>query len=242
MKTYFASFGLAILAASSAACGGSDPLGPGAGNDPGDGTQTLYVEGRIGAEPRLANSDKETDFTTEFSIRIGLADVPVTAGTVTVKSRHASTSLVYQDDGNNLGHWVGTAANYDEVYQLDIIAGDNEVRSVVVDGPDIHTFTAPTAGASLDSTVANAIEWDRGDEADETTFRAEETDRITIPDSGEYSMAPSSMKAERDKTVTNKLELRRANSVVPAGAVAGSSVSVSILNEIEVIALANPAL
>src|SRR5688572_1260258 len=89
-----------------AACGG-DPLDPGAGNALGEGTNTLFVDGRAHAEPRFDNAKTETDFTTEFSIRIALNDQAVTTGTVTVASRFGKTPLVWQADGA-FGHWVGT--------------------------------------------------------------------------------------------------------------------------------------
>lgn len=240
MTNLLASFGLVFAVASIAACGG-DPLDPGAGDDPGSGTSTLYVEGRISGESRASNAQAETDFTTEFSIRIGLNNNPVTTGTVTVKTRFATTSLTYQTDNNNLGRWVGTAANYDEVYRLDIISGANEVRGVVIDGPDLHTIKKPTAGASLDSTIANPIEWDRGETADVANFQADNID-LTIPDTGNYSMPPGALKAEKDQVKQNTLELRRANNVVPAGAVPGSTVTVSVRQAIDVIALPNPLL
>ena len=42
MQTFFASFSLLLIA-----CGGDDPLNPGAGDHPGLGTNTLQVEGVI---------------------------------------------------------------------------------------------------------------------------------------------------------------------------------------------------
>lgn len=235
MQTRFASLAVVF---SLAACGG-DPLDPGAGDDPGSGTSTLFVEGRVNAEPRVSNAQTETDFTTEFSIEIRLADVPVTTGTVTVESRFARTSLAFQADN---GRWEGTAANYDEVYALNIISGADEVRDVIVDGPDVHRITAPTAGASLDSAIANELKWDRDEPADVITFRTDKIDRITITDTGSYSMGAGTLKAEKDKSVENQLELRRTNRTVPAGAVAGSEFAVSVENTLDVLAQPNPAL
>ena len=65
MKTIFAS--ILLLGACS-----SDPLDPGAGSDPGGGTNTLLVDGHATAEPRFANAKLETDFDTEFSVRVTL--------------------------------------------------------------------------------------------------------------------------------------------------------------------------
>ncbi|HUS28624.1 MAG TPA: hypothetical protein VMZ53_08945, partial [Kofleriaceae bacterium] len=82
----------------------------------------------------------------------------------------------------------------------------------------------------------------RGEGADVATIRTGNLDRLTIPDNGAYTMAPNSLKAEKDKTRENTIELRRTNRVTPAGALGGSSFQVSIENRVDVIALANPAL
>lgn len=233
MKHYFAS--IALLAACS-----SDPLEPGAGNDPGAGTNTLVVDGNATASPRTSNAKLATDFNTEFSVRISLNGAQVTTGTVTVQSQYATTNLTYSPDNN--GRWVGTAANYDEVYRLDIVSGADEVRGVTVDGPSIHVITAPTAGASLDSTVMNPVTWDRAEGADIATLDTERIDRLTIPDNGTYMMGAGTLKAEKDKAVENRIEIRRTNHVSPAGAVAGSDFAVSVENRVDVLALPNPAL
>jgi hypothetical protein len=234
MKTIFAS----ILVLS--ACG-SDPLEPGAGNQPGDGTRTLFVEGRVNAEPRIANAKLETDFTSEISIRVALSDQAVTTGSVTVTSRFSTVPLTWQSDGT-LGHWIGTMANYDEVYQIDIVSGADEVSGVIIDGPDIHSFTAPMQGATLDSTMQNPIAWDRDERAELASFDADEIDRLTIDDTGSYMMGTGTLKADRDQVRENRIEVRRSNRVVPAGAVAGSELAVTVSNELTVLVAPNPAL
>lgn len=233
MKSSFASLSLLALVA----CG-PDPLEPGAGNDPGGGTSTLYVEGRASADPRIANAASANDFDVDFSIRIELGGVPVTTGTVTVTSRFTTVDLTY--NGND--RWEGSAAGYDRVYELDVISGTDEVLGVIVDGPDLHRITAPTAGASLDSTMPNMLEWDREDPADIITFRADEIDRVTISDTRSYEIAPGSLKADKDTARTNTLELRRTNHVAPAGAIGGSDFAVSVEQRLEVVAQPNPAL
>ncbi len=234
MKTIFAS--ILFLAA----CG-SDPLDPGAGDDLGGGTNTLLVDGRASAEPRFANAHAATDFDTDFSIRISLNDVAVTTGTVTVSSRYGEVPLTYRPDPGP-GRWEGQMANYDESYRLDIISGADKVTGVIVDGPDIHTFTAPTAGATLDSTMQNPVTWSREDTADITTFDAQEADRINISDTGSYMMGAGVLKAEKDKAHENRLEIARTNHVVPAGAVAGSDFAVTVTNRLDVLAAPNAGL
>jgi hypothetical protein len=221
------------------ACGGTaDDLEPGAGNSAGTGTSTLLVRGDIQARPRVANASAVADFDTHLSVRVSLNDQPVTTGEVTVTSRRGSTALVFRSDD---GKWDGTMSGYDEVYVLDVASGEHLVEGVRVDGPDIHAFTAPLPGATLDSTTTTRIAWRRQQTAT-ATIDTDELDRLTIPDTGEYVLAAGALKADREKPRENTLELVRANRVTPAGGVAGSDVTVSVENRIQVLAQANPNL
>jgi hypothetical protein len=230
MKSIFASF--VVLAA----CGGS-PLDPGAGSSLGTGTNTLSVDGNARAHAQLANAKSASDFTTVFEVEVMLNNAPLTTGTVEIKSTKATTELTFSN-----GMWSGTAAGYDEAYELNVISGSDKVMGVIVDGPDIHTFTAPQAGATLDSTLPNPMTWRRAAAADVATVRVGDLDRITIDDTGTFMIPAGSLKAEKDQARTNQLILTRENHVAPKGAVAGSTFSVSIDNELDVIAQPNPAL
>lgn len=219
-------------------CGGSD-LDPGAGNDPGTGTSTLAIEGEITARGRIPNSRHAEDFDTNLSVRVMLDGLPMTTGTVTVTSQSGSTPLAYSAESQK---WRGVAAGYDEVYVVDAETGSHNVQGVRVDGPDIHIFTAPSAGANIDSTMPLPVAWASDQDADSTSIDCNEIDRLWIADTGQYTLAPGVLKAERETARENTIELVRSNRVVPAGAVAGSDVQVSIENRIQVVALPNPAL
>lgn len=221
-----------------AACGGSD-LDPGAGNSAGTGTSTLLVDGDIEARPRVGNARASGDFDTHLSVRVSLNGQPVTTGTVTVTSRSASTPLTFDAAD---GKWDGIVSGYDEVYVLDVEAGSDYVEGVRVDGPDIHYFTAPTAGATLDSTMPTPVTWSSEQEATTATIDAEEIDRLTIPDTQQYMLAAGALKADKEAPRENTIELVRTNRITPAGAVAGSDVRVSVDNRIQVVAQPNPAL
>jgi hypothetical protein len=88
----------------------------------------------------------------------------------------------------------------------------------------------------------NIITWDREDGADIATLDTDNIDRLTIPDTGSYSMGAGVLKAEKDKTRENRIDVRRTNHVAPAGAVGGSDFAVSIENRVDVLAQPNPAL
>ena len=222
-----------------AACS-SNPLAPGAGSDPGGGTATILVTGGAHAEPNAANVTADTSFTTNFDLRISLNGQPITTGTVTIASRTVpgGSPLVYENNTNQSGHWTGQVANYDEVYELNVTSGPDKITGVYVDGPDIHSFTAPLAGASLDVTVANTVTWVRNDVAQVATISVGDRDGLTIDDSGTYSMPALSLKYEKDQVKPNTIRLTRSNSIVPKGGAAGSMFTVSVSNEQDVVALA----
>lgn len=221
-----------------AACGGSD-LDPGAGNDSGGGTGTLVVDGRASAEPRLANARTSADFDTDLEVRIRLNDIDVIDGSVTVTTANGTFELAVTDTGSGK-RWRGSAPRYDEVYVLDIVSGDDAVDSVRVDGPDIHTFLEPLAGATVDATQPIEVQWSGDHEAASAAIDADEIDTLAIDDTGEFSLPGSSLKSDQDKVRENSLRITRTNRVVPSGAAAGSEWSVSIRNEITVLAAPAP--
>ena len=223
-----------------AACGGS-PLDPGAGNSAGTGTSTLLVTGSATATPRIPNAQQASDFDTAFSVRIQLANAPVTTGTVTMTSSRGATPLTFTSVGNDAGHWTGDASGYDEVYQLDVTSGADKVSGVIVDGPDIHVITAPTAGAAVDSTMPFTATWDRAATADVARFDMGEVDAIVVPDTGSYSVAAGTLKASKDKAEPNTIRLTRENRISPAGATTGSQLTVGVENEIDVVAALCPS-
>lgn len=227
MRTSLASI---LLLWGAAACGGGD-LDPGAGDDAGNGTKTLVVEGGAHASPHQINARMQTDFDTEFSVRVSLNDQTVTTGTVTITSATGKTALTFLDN-----RWRGSAPGYDQVYLLDVVSGPDKVEGVRVDGPDIHVFSKPTAGATVDTTMPLSLAWSRENQADSATLRTENIDSIAIPDTGSYSLAPGALKTDSSQARPNTLRLTRTNRVVPEGGAAGSTWTVTIDNTIDVVA------
>ncbi len=221
------------------ACGGS-ALDPGAGNDVGDGTQTLVVNGSANANAELTNAQNAADFNTDFSVRISLNGQPVTTGTVTITSSTGSIDLTFQDTGDNAGRWRGSAPGYDEVYVLDVVSGQDDVSGVRVDGPDIHVFDEPLVGATVDSTMPLDIKWSRSDEAASASLDTDELDPLAIVDSGTHTLPPGTLRTEQDKPRENTIRITRTNRVTPQGAAGGSEWSVSVRNDIQVLAAAVP--
>jgi hypothetical protein len=235
MRTVLAT---AVVVLAPCACGGGDAgFAPGVGNDPGTGTGTLVVQGAIMASPGRFNAPARRDFETVFSLRVSRNNRPVANGTVTIASATGKVPLTY-----DLGRWIGSAASYDEVYVLDIASGADRVDSVRIDGPDVHTFSQPLPGSTVPSNMPVTIEWRRAVEADGAAVRTETTDWIEIPDAGSYALPAGALKGEGNRIVPHTVRLARTNRLVPAGAAAGSSWSVTIENQLNVNTEAIPPL
>ena len=233
MKTVLASFALLFAACAHA------PLDPGAGDNAGGGSKTLTVQGSAIAHPNVPDAAHPSDFTTEFEIRISLGQTQVTTGTVTLTSSGAKTDLTFNTNGN--GRWQGTANGYDEVYQLDVTSGPDTISAVRVDGPGIHTISGPAEGASIDASMPNMLTWLRDAAAETAQLRIRDGgDGLTIADSGSFSIPALTFQASHDQTRNTTIQLTRTNQITPAGAVAGSSFSVGVENEIDVVLLACP--
>jgi len=228
------------LVSSLAACGGSE-LDPGAGDDPGTGTATLVVTGSVTARNQLTNALTAADFATDFAVRVMLNGQQVTTGTVTITSASGTYPLTFQLPGQTqLGRWIGSAPAYDEVYKLDVVSGADNLHGVRVDGPNLHSFSAPTVGAQIAAGAAVPLAWNVEATADSAAIRTDRVDGLAVTDSGSYSLADGSLKVSKDKAEPNTIRLTRTNRTTPAGGAGGSELTVSVENEIDVIALANP--
>lgn len=219
---------LSLLAlAGLGACGG-DP----SGDDTGTGSNTLEVDADIEASPEFPNATNAIDFTTDFSVRVEKNSVPVATGEVTVISEGGEVPLVYdaQDE-----RWRGTQVGYYEVYGLEVLSGDDFLRGVQIDGPDLHAFTAPVTTGSIDATVPLQIAWSRDEVADQATLETEDLDPTTIPDTGTFELAALTLKNKPDEAEQDELRLERSSRLVPTGAVAGSEVRVRIENRLELV-------
>jgi hypothetical protein len=216
-----------------AGCDVSD-LTPGAGNGAGTGTGALAVTGSVYATPRVAEAGVGADFAVSFSVRVSLDRALVTTGSVTVTSAAGKVPLTFHDDGSCPG-WSGTGTGYDEVYVLDVVTdATHKVEGVRVDGPDIHVFSQPREGASIDTSVPLVVAWDRNQRADVAALRPEPAGWIPIDDLGSYAL-PAGSFWSNDSGRLHTLRLARTNQVAPEGATADSSWSVTLENDVHVI-------
>ncbi len=238
MRLHLASICLLLVACS------HNALDPGAGSDPGTGTNTLSVMGGAHAEPNQPNAKAANEFTTNFNVELSLNGTPVTTGTVTMRSTSGTTTLTYNNNAGQNGRWEAMAANYDEVYELNVVSGTDKISAVYVDGPDIHTFTLPALGATVDPSLANDTKWARAAAAQEATISFGGDggrDGIAISDTGDYSIPMFAIPYSKDQTKNDTIRITRTNSIAPKGAIGGSTFSVSVSQDLDVIASACPS-
>jgi hypothetical protein len=210
-----------------AACGGG-PV-----SDPGTGTGTLFVDADMNASSDTPNATQSSQFATDFHVRVQLNGADVTTGTVTVSDDSGSTSLVY--DGTNGNRWHGTQNGYTGQYTLDIESGTNKVEGVVLTGPDVHVFTAPTGTAAVDATKPLEVDWTRGVQADEATIQTNKLDRVPIPDSGTFMIPVGGVDSDATATKDDDIVIVRTSTIAPAGAIGGSQVRVSVENHLPIV-------
>jgi hypothetical protein len=227
MRTVFC---IAVAVLAQGACSQSaDGLMPGTGNQEGTGTGTLEVEASVAASPNRSNAAANSEFATEFSVRVSRGERVIVNGSVTITTATGKIPLTYQ-----LGRWSGSAPIYDEVYVLDIASGADRVDAVRIDGPDVHTFSDPSPDQTIATNLPVTVKWNRTDEADSAAVRTDTTDWIEIPDEGSYSLQPGAFRPDPTKPLMHTLQLARTNRVVPAGATTGSTWSVTIVNQLHV--------
>jgi hypothetical protein len=214
-----------------AACGGN-ALDPGSGHDPGTGTRTLFVDADVQASPQITNAATPSGFETHIEVRIEKAGAAVTTGTVTVSSNGGDVALAFNSTENR---WSGRQAGYYEVYELNVQSGDDAVESVRVDGPALHYFTSPVAGATVDALMPLAVRWSREEAAETATFDTEEMDDLQIADTGSFEVPIGGLKSNGGEPTQERLRLDRHSRVSPAGAIAGSELRVEVRNEIDLI-------
>lgn len=230
---------LSCLLLAICACGGGespvapdpDDLTPGVGDDPGTGTGTLLVDGNATASPLIDNATDPAGFTTQISLRVARTEGDVTEGTVQLHSLGGTVDLTFDPATMR---WRGAQNSYHQVYQLDVTSGDDDVVGVRLEGPDIHAFSTPLKGATVDSTIPLDIAWTRAEAATVARLRTRDLD-VEIEDSGAHALAANSLRSKPDDTEDERLELLRSRLITPAGATPGSSFRIGVDNRIDLV-------
>jgi uncharacterized protein with FMN-binding domain len=221
------------LVAVASAIAALSACGPSTGNSPGSGSNTLRVDGNVSASETVNNGSTASEFNTDFAVRVTKGGAAVTGATVIVRSSCGEVSLT---DAMGDGNYAGTQASYCQTYSLDVTSGSDRVQGVTVVGPGIHRIDAPTERQNVNPREALAVRWNTAGAA---TVRLESREYNTTitPDRGAGEIPANRLRSAPGTATNERVRVIRANSVQPAGAVAGSSFSVSIRNQVEFFTL-----
>lgn len=229
---------LSVLMActSSSSSSSSSALEPGAGNDPGTQTGTLVVTARLGAVPSHPNASMPSEFTSYIDVRSPQPIDQLSDATVTVTSASGKFPLLFQSQKPYV-EWTGSIPSYDEVYVLDVVSSIGTIKGARVDGPDIHVFTRPAEGATIDPKSPMTFAWDSKDQADTTWILIDTTATsgvaLRVADSGEHAVAPEDFTRADPHALQHHVILERDNAIPLKGD--GASWTVSITNSIDVM-------
>lgn len=214
-------FALALLLG---ACGAAP--GPyGFGNIPGSGTQTLRVDANASAESTVDNATSAANFTTNFDVRISKGGQAVTGATVIIGSANGNVTLT---EGGP-GEYRGTQAGYSRTYGIKVDAGTDKIDGAQAEGPAFHAFASPTAGQVVKAGMPLEVKWTAGG-AEQASIETRNLDQIDIPDNQTYTVAGTYIQVNKDNN--DRVRIERSSNVTLAGGAAGSSLTVSVRNQV----------
>ena len=200
-------------------CGGGKSTGPGTNPDPGTGSNSLVVTALVSGVAAGAGV-----FTSSFSVTV-LDSMAVAVNDAQVTINHAAFSVMtLVQDPLQPGVYTGTANSYNPgAYTLNVTRGTDIVSNAIVNGPDVHTITAPTTTDVLSSGLSFNVTWTSAAAATEAEIQTKDLAATITADNGAFSV-PASSVARVDQEVT----VRRRNSVTPGGGRAGSTFKAEI--------------
>ena len=220
-----------------AACSGGSGSGDNdfdipTGDDTGDGSSTLRVDGSVTATELFNSAVDPGDFSSTFVVRVTLDGEAEENAVVTVSSDAGSIDLEFTPGTSD---FRGTQPGYYGSYRLDIDDGADFVGGVVLEAPEVHTFVAPLEGARVSSEEDLVVQWSRDGIADETQIESRGTDLRSIDDSGTYTINASDLRQDPDGDEDERIRLYRSTQIAPVGAVAGSEFVIRLRNTVELI-------
>jgi hypothetical protein len=201
------------------------------GNDPGYGTQTLYVSARLSTDGSTDGTSARVEVRSGSSTGAIVSDAEVKLRGPKLDSR----TLAFSTQGNG-GAYVLNNFTWDTNFILEVKRGSDNLGASI-DPPGASVITAPIAGTTfrLADGKPLAVEWkdELGRRAKSVTLRLEKAKQEeTWADSGEpmrFEFATSRL-VKDDK---ERVELDRTNELTLAGGAAGSTMRATSSHRIE---------
>ena len=200
------------------------------GNDPGTGTQTLYVE----ATAQSDGSAQGTSITVRLQNGGSGGSIPDTA-TVTLIGDRGTTHVLPFVGFLGLGGYHKSNFNWEGGWRLRIV-NENDNLEAYIAGPGLTTITAPVVNSTFSRAAAQnlSVQWrdDMGRTMPnaEIDFRQANVQR-TVQDTGSYSVDYNTLEVSNDERVT----VRRWTELILKGGVTGSTFKAQTTAELDFI-------
>jgi hypothetical protein len=210
--------------------------GAGTGSSPGSGTNTLRIDGSASASESVNGAETPAQFATEFTVRVSKGGAPVTGATVLVRSMCAGDVTLTDEMGD--GTYRATQPSYCQTYSLEVTSGSDRVSGVTVVGPAIHRISAPTERQMVDPRQALVVRWSPSG-AGAMKLESRDFSVQSAMDVGIGEVPMNRLRSEPGAAANERVRVTRSNSLRPAGAVEGSSFTVSVRNAVEFFTATN---
>lgn len=221
---------LTLLCSLGGGCDLDAPVGTSpetSGGDPGSGTGALLVQALIEAEA-TDNASDPSQFETEIKIRVSRQGSPVQGATVKV----GVGSVVLVLGPSEAGTYTASRSGYFQSCALDVLAGADSVTGVRLSGPAAHTFSSPGAGTVHTAGQALEVRW-APTGAGEAVIATDQLPSTKVTDTGAYTVPGTYLKPDPGQDEADRVRLARTRRISLAGGAPGSTLAVSVRNEVE---------
>lgn len=209
-------------------CSSDAPVGV-SGGDPGTGTGTLKVLALIEAEQTVDNARDPSRFATSFKVEVTKEGTPLDGAVVSMEMMSGTLRL----EAEGAGTYRGQQSGYSPSFSLEVKAGADSLTVARLDGLPAHSFSSPgelphPANQPLTVTWAPAG-------AQAATIETNEMPATTVPDTGTFVVPASYLRARSGEDDKDRVRVVRTLGIALAGGAPGSSLKVSVRNEVSFV-------
>jgi len=198
-------------------------------NNPGTGTNTLKVVGSIVAHSTPTTSTPQTIFTVTVVDGTG---ANVNGATVSISNPSVPDGVVNLTQVIAGTPYIGTVASYPSGdFRLSVVKGTDSVQGVVVGGVGMHTMNAPAQNGTAPAGQPLDVNWTTPTVAKQANIQTRDTagTGFSVPDTGDFTIPG----AQNPLRTGQRVIVTRSNEVEMAGALVGSSLTVSYDNRVD---------
>jgi hypothetical protein len=213
---------IVLVALAAAACGGSGSAVD--HNSGGTGSSTLLVTGTVTV------TSSTTAPLTSLNVTVDNAQAQsVSNATVTINNAGLGGDVALTETPAGSGNYASSKTSLPTGdFTLSVVKGTDAVQGVVLGYPGAHTVSAPAANATVTANQPLDVSWTTPSTAKSATVATRDLAKVTVPDTGTYTIAATSNPPRTNQRVT----VQRLNSTDITGGLTGSLFSVTVTNQV----------